>query len=66
MAQFDDFTPNFVATLERMQREGQVYTLAMILGWVGAVRAAARIGRPFAEVAYNRYMASANVSSTTR
>ena len=61
MAQLDGFTPPFLANLQRTERDGQLEMLAMVLGLVGAVRAAARVGRHFAEAAYHRYLATTNV-----
>ena len=61
MAEFDGFTRNFVENLQRLEREGQMETLAMILGFVGVVRAAARVGRHFAESAYHRYLSNNRV-----
>ena len=53
---FEGFIPGFGEYLHRLEKEGQIEALAMVLGLVGVVRAVARAGRHFAEKAYHRYL----------
>lgn len=62
MEQFDGgFTSSFAANLERMEREGQLETLALIFGFVGVVRVAAEFGRRCAEFVYQHVTIGAHV-----
>ena len=65
MAQLNgEYTPNFAATLVRMQNEGNVETATLIIGLVAAVRAAARLGRHCAELAYHRFVKATGVNTS--
>ena len=56
-----EFTPNFLFKLERLERAGQVDTIALMVAMVGAARAAVPLGRRMAEAVLRRMSANIDI-----